>query len=133
MIIETKYSLGDEVWPIWRGRREVRTPCPMCGGVGWLEINSINEQCPLCYGRCHIISWEPEAWLLREFGCAVVGRVDATIYAPKHRPKYDDNGPISYMLTETGIGSGQIWYEQDLFPSREEALAACDIRNAGSE
>lgn len=30
--------------------------------------------------------------------------------------------PISYMLEETGVGSGTIHYEVDLFPSEEEAI-----------
>ena len=36
----------------------------------------------------------------------------------------------TYILKSTGVGSGTLWNENDLFSSSEEAQNECDIRNA---
>ncbi len=33
------------------------------------------------------------------------------------------------MITETGIGTGTIWSEEDLFHSKAEAEAYCNMKN----
>ena len=46
--------------------------------------------------------------------------------------RYDDDG-WRYMCVETGVGSGYLWDEHLLFPTREEADAALPEKIAESE
>jgi len=41
---------------------------------------------------------------------------------------HDIEHPVSYMCRETGVGSGQIHCEADLFHTREEAQAAAEAK-----
>ncbi len=42
----------------------------------------------------------------------------------------DQEHPVSYMCRETGVGSGSVYYEGDLFPTHDEAMAASAVRAA---
>lgn len=48
-------------------------------------------------------------------------------YKPKQ--SYEER----YMCVETGIGTGTLFYVDDLYPTVEEAAAACEQKNAGKE
>lgn len=150
MKIETKFDLGQEVHKIHSTRKEIRIPCPDCGGISEMQTPSGGViTCDRCrhaeyhgYPKGTIPSYEDSAWHVMP-SSYTVGKVSA------HRYDYDGGDPDSgfdnyrppkpgsdkeeYMLWETGVGSGHIHYAADLFATREEAQAECDRRNEEDE
>lgn len=120
MNIKTKYSLGDKVWRIWRGSKTCWKPCQLCAGEGRISLNGITRICPDCYGNRGREEFLPQEWLVEQQ--LTVGQVRAEITKKKRE--------IAYMAHETGVGTGSIHYEWTLFPTKEEAQANCDKRNA---
>jgi hypothetical protein len=58
----------------------------------------------------------------------VVGRV--TVEETVSHAYPEESGlKITYMLHGTGVGSGQVWKEERLFATREEAAEFCDRTN----
>lgn len=114
MNITTKYSIGDKVWigrTQWQDKSIV---CPECvNGYIKIQLKSGQEshaKCPVCYGRGRYAVWDfyPS---VEEFTIGSVG--------------YDSASPpeeqFSYMCIETGVGTGSIWYEHNIFTTKEEA------------
>lgn len=53
---------------------------------------------------------------------ATIGKVEIHQFAPK----YGYKSVVEYMLEETGVGSGQVWKEERLFATEEEAKEFCN-------
>lgn len=124
MNIETKYSVDDAVYV---GRAEWGSepiPCPDCKGTGkWTVVANSG---PSGF-------WETTCQTCRDWGnysgygtgkVKQSTRIAITEYRTIGSIQVDTNGDVvRYMCVETGVGSGSIYYEKDLFPTREEALA----------
>lgn len=126
MQINTKFNLNDYVYPIVCGGEEIWIPCTTCDGSGIVKIkNSDREfQCPDCYGNKGRNEWTTNGWHLSNYK-SQVGLI---------RTETDKNkSKTNYMLKATGIGSGTIWKEDDLFSSKEEAQKECDLRNENNK
>lgn len=122
MIIETKFSLNDLVYPIINRQIQVHVICPMCLDVGEVTVNNFTRICPECYGSLKY-EWLPTQWSIVLENISKVGEVRTQIQENKRK--------IDYMLEATGIGSGSIWKEDQLFLTKEEAQEECDRRNRG--
>jgi hypothetical protein len=129
MEISTKYSLGDEVYPISRHKKRVVSLCPTCCGDGVVHINGKEFSCPDCHGKGVNTIYCNEQWNIEYNIISPVGRVGVELYAAKYN-EGGDRDTIRYMLESTGVGNGTLWYEDDLFPSAQLAQEACDVRNA---
>lgn len=125
MVIEVKYQKGQLVYGCDIDRQLRRLPCPDCLGTQKWEAKTpagetLEFSCPRCTGWRH--AKVPEVWicqpLIRKLTIGTI-RVDT-----------GDNGGNSYMCEETGIGSGRIWSESDLFDSEDAALRAGEVRAA---
>lgn len=114
MKIQSKFSEGDSVWCATVNYIDNEITCPDClGTLHWVVVfadgEAIEVDCQTCRrgygspsGRIKYKNFKPRAIKL------TIGSV-----------RYDDE--FSYMCKETGIGSGQVHYEKDLFLLRDEA------------
>ncbi len=121
MRIETKYSIGDVVF---HGRNTVTArpvECPDCkGSKEWALTTpaggSMVAPCPTCdtlYGSTGFITKYERTPLVERLTIGSV-RFDS-------HDTSDGRDPVSYMCSETGVGSGSIWYESRLRNTHEEA------------
>lgn len=124
--IKTRFKKGDVVFLADSVYEEKWVSCPDClGTLTWLVVfaDDSSEQvpCVTCSrgyepptGRIGYKEWRP---LVRK---VTIGSI-----------RYDDTNehPFSYMCQETGIGSGRIYYDKDLFTDEELALKNAQEKN----
>lgn len=119
-IIETKFSLGDVVYYASTTIERKQHPCPDCLGTKkWKAISPAGSEyefsCPRCWAH-----YSPADEL----------SLDYSIYVPTSRRltigsvRTDSADKTSYMCIETGVGSGNIYDEDRLFSTEDEALVA---------
>lgn len=124
--LEAKYNIGDKVYCARTHSVKKKHPCPDCKGErAWKAISPAGQEytfaCPRCAARyigdknVSLEYFEYEPFIER----LTIGsiRVDTA----------EENGPVSYMCVETGVGSGTIYKQSMLFPDNETALEAADI------
>jgi hypothetical protein len=127
-MIETKFNLGDKVWVSDHSRVNEFIQCPDCLGSGiWSTTLPNGEtfpiECPTCAhgyeGSRGFISgplvYGPKVWE------GTVGSIGVDTYSSRPEER------VRYMLNETGVGSGTIYYEFRIFPDRESALAEATL------
>lgn len=125
MEITTEYSLGDTVWAGQFTSELVTEACSLCKGKGALLIEGYTVKCPVsacCYGkiRTGVHNWRLEVESL------TIGWVGAETTKDKRK--------IQYMCEETGVGSGMVWAEALLFPTKEAVLQRGEeIRQQGMD
>ena len=127
MNIETKFDIGDTAYLGRADWREHRVECPSCKGSGWWtvvahsgDLGHWQVTCQVCKDY-HI--WDDTArgrGTVKQSGReAVVSEMTiGSIQVNTH-----DDRETRYMCVETGIGTGTIWSEEDLFHTRDEAIA----------
>jgi len=130
MQLDTKFNLGDIVVPIRQRYETVGDPCPECEGTGRAALlKGGTVRCPNRECRSGLIHhtairpWKPST----DFTSAI-GKVDAERYADARQ----GTSRTTYMIEATGVGSGTLWSEADLFATVEDAQAECDRRNAAA-
>lgn len=141
-VIETKFSIGDVVWVGRTTTVQKRHPCPDCLGTReWKAISPAGSEykfgCPRCntnYQANHDLSLNYEIFGPRAERLTI-GSIKFDSF-PGHWNDKDDSGP-SYMCNETGVGSGSVYRERELFATEKEALAysqaKADLQNANPE
>ncbi len=134
MILGSKYEFSQELFSIQRCSVErPPVPCHACED-GFVALAGGRYQCPACKGR-RTIQARAHGWIIT--GRGRVGKIDIEYIAPYHDRSWGDGEVkggepfmfVTYMLSSTGIGSGTVYEEPNLLPSREEAQAECDRRN----
>lgn len=139
MNIKTKFNLGDTVWRIYHDRRKEWVPCTGCNATGKVKLQDCElVTCPKCYGSAGKHDWFKAEWQVDEQSLTL-GKVQVSI-VQKHTEGEGDrasnyghqkSGRIEqYMARETGIGTGQCYFSDKLFPTHEEAVTECGARNA---
>lgn len=128
MKITTKFNLGDAVIPIQQGGCSIFIPCKTCNGTGRVTITESDENllCPKCYGHKGKTEWQRQKWGI-PYRMGIIGKIEVVLYAEEHHESHDDR--TTYMISTTGVGSGTLWLEDQLFKSKEEAQKECDKRN----
>ena len=122
MKLETKYSIGDVVYHPQVLSTGAMMPCPDCLGERVWSAKLPNGEelriaCPTCARGYQGSTGEVPSGEVR-------GQVDRfTIGSVRMDTGSSDRG-TEYMCEETGVGSGSIWNESELFDVREEAEAA---------
>ena len=140
MLIETKYNLGDIVYPIHKTCEQIWIPCKSCGETGIITYNDgEQDKCPKCWGEKGRVEWQSTKWMLidnypKEVKNKAIERGDHVWFPPfkigQVRVEQEKNSKeVQYMCVETGVGSGTIWNEDQLFLSKEEAQLECDKKN----
>jgi hypothetical protein len=130
MNIKTKFSLGDRVFIIQKQGKKEWIPCAACKGKGGVVVEYTQFTCTSCWGKNGRYGWSFEEWAV-VYRNTEVGKVSIEKYSEEYyqqNPAYRDK-EIKYMVTATGIGSGSIWYEQDIFKTLKEAEEECNKRN----
>ena len=118
MIPTPKLDVGDSAFVASAGIEPHRVKCPDCLGSGEWSVTAPNGDtwkvgCNTCrHGYEHpgtVNSWE----VTPKVQSMTVGSVRVDTHA-------DD--PVQYMMRETGVGSGTIHYEKNVFTSHAKAL-----------
>jgi len=126
----TKFNIGDHVWGVSDQDFQRIVKCKPCANTGKITIGDERLICPKCNGRSTHTQYAGRKHYISTFD-AEVGQVTVEHNDPQYREYYNEQQPIKveYMLTSTGVGSGQIWKEENLFESEKDAQAYCDKRN----
>jgi hypothetical protein len=137
MKLETKYDLNQKVWLIRLQKERKFIECTACYGSGKVTLGDDKSRtCPVCYGNRGNYRYLDNKWqLISEM---TIGQIQHKIENIKSDGLFDNIGEykegntkeeIKYMAYETGVGSGTLYDEENLFPSIEEAEKECEIRN----
>jgi hypothetical protein len=130
VIFETKYDMGQTVHVIQFGYVEkIAEACPTCLGTGQIAVQGEAFVCPRCRGKKHL-TVEKGAWYVSQ--TSAIGQVEVRTC------DRDEDNPEGlerrYMLHATGVRSGSVYQEHELWGgSREDAQAEADRRNADGE
>jgi hypothetical protein len=128
MKLETKYGIGDRVYLATTYVTTKKHKCPDClGSKFWRAISPAGDEyqfpCPRCDTEAYhnyretsleYTTHEPQAEPL------TIGKLEYAMVKKRGKEEVE----IRYMCYETGVGSGTIYDESRLFPSREEAELA---------
>lgn len=125
MTYSTKYEMGQEVWAVRRGSFHQIVKCLPCHATGKVTIGEEEFVCPKCNGCSAHPKFAGEKAYTSDVG--TIGHICVEDYPDRHGRK--QGVQVTYMLSCTGVESGQIWDEKDLFPSREAADAFCLAEN----
>lgn len=117
--IKARFAKGETVFSAETEWAEKWVSCPDClGTCKWLVVfaddTSEQVECQTCK---------------RGYNPAT-GKIDIKQHTPRVRKvtvgsiRYNDRDakPFSYMCEETGVGSGRVYYDDDLFTTEEEAV-----------
>jgi hypothetical protein len=125
---QPKYDIGQSVWAAATTSGPVRETCPDCLGERvWACVlpsgEALNVPCPTC---AHGYDGS-RGYIMDRYECSP--RVWEGVVGSVRIDTNDREHPVSYMLHETGVGSGSIsiYYEPKLFLSREEAEACATV------
>lgn len=127
---KTKYSIGDKVFAVTNGWATRQVFCTACKQTGLIKLDNEEFTCPACNGQCLRALQIGRKYYVR-FDNATVGQVKFVHTNPIYLHDPTEEFEIGYMLDVTGVCSGQIYKEKELFPSREEAEKYCFAKNAG--
>lgn len=126
MIIETKFNLNDKVYYIRKSMASIFIKCKRCKGKGSLELlEGGSVGCPDCYSRGGESKLIPDQWMISSFP-SPIGKIGVIYYRKKEKRKPEHK----YMIESTGIGSGSVYHEKDLFKRKRDAEKECVIRNS---
>jgi hypothetical protein len=126
----TKYSIDQTVWMVRHETFYRIVKCEVCKNTGRVQIGVEEFVCPKCDGKAAHRNWAGEKYYV--YGFSTVGQVRVedcpgrgnwTNSEPEPNPKFE------YMLYSTGVGSGGVWKEADLFETEAEARQYCDQKN----
>ncbi len=130
MGIEVKYQIGEVVWYAHFVSTVKRHPCPDCLGVrSWKTTSPAGHEYSFPCPRCNA-NFRANSQLSLEyttFDPVVSRRTIGSIRVDTS----DAEDPIEYMCVETGIRSGNIYKERDLYSTEAEAMAASEAEVAG--
>ena len=126
MKIETKFSIDDVVYKAGTAITQKQHPCPDCGGSKkWKAISPAGSEYEFACPRC-TASYSSNNSLSLNYLSHVanvqrlrIGSVRTNTHGGK---------PFEYMCRETGIGSGTVHDELDLFTNEGDALEAAETK-----
>lgn len=128
MELTAKYHLGQVVWAVSRANFKRLVNCQACNATGKITIGGEQFVCPKCGGSSAYPQNAGEKCYIDL--SSRIGKVEITAYEADHCKEWDDPPiQVKYMLKATGVGSGRVWKEEELFFSEEEAQAYCDSHN----
>jgi len=123
MRIETKYNIGDSVYAAGITSGQRKTPCPDClGKKTWTCKTPAGEEFEVPCGTCEH-GYEGSLGYLTSYGTDP--RVDPLTIGSIQTDTYRKE--VRYMCRETGIGSGTLHSEENLFTTYDEAMAAAVV------
>ena len=128
---ESKFSIGDTVWAVRSQWSHRIVKCLTCANTGKVKIGAEEFICPKCNGRAAHPQFAGHKYYVDESGIVGQVRIEHTDHEKFYTHRSEEPNPkFEYMIDATGVGSGTIWKEADLFATREEAQRFCDAQNA---
>lgn len=129
--IETKFSIGDVVYRSGIVTVTKHHPCPDCkGSTKWKAISPAGGEyefrCPRCAASYQ--SNRDLSLAYSTFDPSVSRLTIGSVRVDTH----DERGANQYMCVETGVGSGSIYHEADLFHTKEEAEESAKAKAAAA-
>lgn len=125
-VIETKFAVGDVVYCADLVTTKKQRDCPDClGEKTWTATSPAGRQmkfaCPRCCSR--YASHQEVSLNYNVYSASVLRRTIGSV-------QLDTNSEhqVRYMCFETGVGSGRVYYEADLFVTEQEARAAAEAK-----
>lgn len=118
----SEYGIGDTVFNTRFWGTSNKVTCELCKGKKNVEVvgSPLKASCPSCRSQGYTWGKQNISWYAIQ--SLTIGLVN--IVAGPKKPK------VSYMAEETGVGSGTIYYEDQLYSTHEDALAACSAIGA---
>lgn len=131
MNIKTRFNLDQEVYIIENITIQEKEKCEFCDN-GKISISGSTGEvkkvtCPECYGRGYDFKKGKEQWQITHK--SKIGKVEYACYSQEARGEYKNKIEETYMIFDTGIGSGNYYHVNDIFATKEEAQAECEKRN----
>lgn len=129
--ITTKFSIDDTVYHAYTTTERKQHPCPDClGSRKWEAKSPAGREYQFACPRCGS-DYQSESSLSLHYSVftpavrrLTIGQVEAHAGGSESKNRY--------MCAETGIGSGSVYYEQDLFATEADALEAAVIKAANA-
>lgn len=119
-MLQTKFNRGDTVYYGTVNSIGHAIICPDCLGTKeWLVKTPAGQEFKTPCGTC-TQGWETLG-TINNWEC--IPHVEKLTIGSVRIDTADRENPIAYMCTETGVGSGTVYNEKDLFLSELEALA----------
>lgn len=117
-----KYVIGDKVWCDNINRQAFKHECPDCKGTGhWSCTTPGGFTFTLPCQRCTQHAYLSDQRLRLDYYRWVPIVTLLTIGSVRTDTAAREGERVSYMCRETGVGSGNIYYEGRLFNTQEEA------------
>ena len=119
------HAIGDVLFSAAQDYSDDKISCPDCLGtkewtVVFADGEAMNIGCQTCKlgyepptGFIYYKTWKPNVRRL------TIGKLSG----------FDDERGYSYMCNESGIGSGTMWYEKDLFKTSDEAWVSANTKH----
>ena len=126
MKYESLYSIGQVVWMVRNERFSRIVKCSACKNTGEITVGEEKFICPKCSGRSAHEQYGGQKFYV--YDSSEVGKVSIEDEPDRYR-KDEPNPRFTYMVNATGIGSGQVWEQECLFATEEDAQRFCDIQN----
>jgi hypothetical protein len=129
--ITTKYSVGDVVYHAGTTTEGRKHPCPDCNGTRhWMAKSPAGDDFSFACPRC-AASYSARDELSLSYTAFTPNIQRLTIGSVRYDShSYSEGAVTEYMCHETGVGSGSIYKETDLFASEEDALRVAEIRSS---
>lgn len=133
MQLASRFDCNQKVWHRFIGTKEAREKCQACDGSGNIEAkNGTTQSCRECFGRGYVSEYVHDTPVVN--GPYTIGqvRIEYTVKSD-NESDFDNYGKqkektiVQYMMYETGIGSGSLFYEESLFITKEEAALYTDV------
>lgn len=120
--IEIKYSKGDKVYSAGSVYTNKSITCPDCLGCGKWTVRFADGEEIECECQTCARGWRHSSGYIvyQEYAPSVVQLTIGQV-------GLDEDGG-RYMCEETGVGSGTIYCEKNLFSTKEEAEIAADMK-----
>ncbi len=123
------FDLGQQVFCVRKDGAYRNVKCDACHQTGAIDLGGESFTCPKCEGKSKHRQYVGHKYYVAHSGR--VGKIEAVVYSDLY-DRDDDGSGVRYMIDTTGVGSGQVWKESELFKTREEADAFCTERNSST-
>lgn len=131
MKLESKYEIGDAVYGASYESVTLHEPCPDCNGTMlWTATSpnglTLSVDCPTCWGAWGSTGKIGKHTVLPVARPLTIGRVTyESDFSPDGRA---DQMTFKYMCVETGVGSGQVYRESELYDNHDDAMVAARLK-----
>jgi hypothetical protein len=124
--ITTAYSVGDVVYHAGTATERKQHPCPDCKGERqWKAISPAGEEYTFSCPRC-AASYRSFDGISLDYTAHVPCVSKLTVGSVRYESAGSRPG-AQYMCLETGVGSGRVYNEADLYETEDAATGAADM------